>query len=100
MEELKQNPWAGEDRNGMTLSKFEFSIYQAASKIQDMITQMIMAKRLYNNALTSQKSSNRPEIVILKKALPEVTSKKYHQIGYAVLRALLACTVLILVMYF
>jgi len=100
MEALKRKPGAGEGRNGEALSEVEFSIYQAAAKIQDLTSQLIMAKSLYNNALTSQKSSNLPEIVILKIALPEVTSRKYHLIGYAALCALLACTILILVMYF
>ncbi len=81
------------------LSEIEFSLYEAASKIEEMTTQLILAKSLYTSALSSQKTKNLPSLVVIKKALPEVKSRKKYLILFAGLAGLLACVVAIVLMY-
>lgn len=82
------------------LSEIEFSLYEAAAKIEDMTTQLILAKSLYTSALSAQKSNNLPSLVVIKKALPEVKSRKINLVIFAALAGILACTATVFVMYF
>lgn len=81
------------------LTQIEFSLYQAASKIEEMTTRLILAKSLYSSALSSQKTNNLPSLVVIKKALPEVNSRKKYLVLFAGLAGLLACVVSIVLMY-
>ncbi len=89
----------GGDEIKQPLSEIEFSLYVAASKIEEMTTQLILAKSLYTSALSSQKTNNLPSLVVIKKALPEVKSRKKYLILFAGLAGLLATIVAIVSMY-
>ncbi len=94
--EIRQRP----DLEKKQLSEVEVSIYTAAAKIEDITTQIVMAKSLYSNALSAQKSKNLPSLVIIKSALPETSSNKIYLLLFSLLAAILACVVMILLMYF
>ncbi len=99
LSEMRHKP-DGANQQKRPLSEIEFSLYEAASKIEEMTTQMMLAKSLYSSALSAQKSNNLPSLVVIKKALPEVKSKKIMLIFFAALGGILACTIVILLMYF
>jgi hypothetical protein len=84
---------------GRPLSEVEFSLYQAVNTIEGMTSQLIMARNLYSNALSAQKVKNLPSLVIIKRALPDLRSKKYMLATCAVLAGLLACFLFILLQY-
>lgn len=86
--------------DGKPLPNVEFSIYEAASQIQDMTLQLLKAKNLYNSTLQSVKSKNLPSVVIIRSAMPELNSKKPFLIGYSMLLGILAMTVYGLIVYF
>lgn len=85
---------------GKPLSEIEFSLYTAAAKIEDMTTQLVMAKSLYSSALAAQKSKNLPSLVVIRRALPETSSNKIYLVLFSGLAGLLVCVVMILLMYF
>ncbi len=96
MKEMRQRP----DGVKKPLSEIEFSLYTAAAKIEDMTTQLVMAKSLYSSALSAQKSKNLPSLVVIKRALPETSSNKIYLVLFSMLAATLTCVVMILLMYF
>ncbi|HMT29993.1 MAG TPA: hypothetical protein PKD91_12010 [Bacteroidia bacterium] len=81
------------------LSEIEFSLYEATGRIRDVTTQLLKSKSLYNNALISLQSKNLPSLVIVKKALPDLESKKLNLLVFAVLLGLVVLTLVILFMY-
>ena len=84
----------------LPLSEVEFTIYQAASKIGDITTQLVMARNFYSQVMSTQKIKNLPSLVIIKRALPELTSKKPFLVIYAMLAGTVATVLVILLMYF
>lgn len=82
------------------LSEIEFSLYEAVGKIKDVTTQLLKARSLYNNALTSLQSKNLPSLVIIKKALPDVKSKKKYLLLFSGMIGILVTVISIIAMYF
>ena len=88
-----------DDVSAKSISEIEYSIYEAIAKIRDLTTELMVARNLYNTALTSQRSKNLPSLVIIKRALPEVKSKKIQLVLLASLAGILACVITFLMMY-
>jgi len=82
------------------LSEVEFTIYEAASKIGDITTQLVMARNFYSQVLNTQKVQNLPSLVIIKRALPELSSRKPYLAIFAALAGIVATVFTILIMYF
>ena len=82
-----------------SLSQIEVSVYTAVSKIQDVTSDLILAKNLYNNVISAQRAKNLPSLVVIKSAYPEVKSKKIMLAGFSVLAATLGCILLFTGMY-
>lgn len=97
MDILYQNRSA---RGANTLSEVEFSLYEAVSGIQNTTSQLITARNLYQNALSMRKAQNLPSLVIVKKAIPDLDSKKPYLLLFATLGGVVGIIVVILLMYF
>lgn len=82
-----------------TLSEVEFSLYEAVGKIRDVTTQLLKSRSMYNNALTSLQSKNLPSLVIVKKALPDLESKKPYLLLFSFLFGLVMLSIAIILMY-
>ncbi|MBL0340335.1 MAG: hypothetical protein IPP71_05040 [Bacteroidetes bacterium] len=82
------------------LSEIEFSLYEAVGRIRDVTTQLLRSRSLYNNALTSLQSKNLPSLVIIKKALPDMKSKKKYLLLFSVLLGLVVLSASIIIMYY
>lgn len=81
------------------LSEIEFSLYEATGRIRDVTTQLLKSKSLYNNALTTLQSKNLPSLVIVKKALPDLESKRIYLLVFAILCGILVLSIAIILMY-
>ncbi len=81
------------------LSEVEFSLYEAVGRIKDVTTQLLKSRSLYNNALTSLQSKNLPSLVIIKKALPDMKSKKRYLALFSTMFGLIVLAAVIILMY-
>ncbi len=86
--------------NYKPLSEVEFSLYQSAAKIEDINQQLALAKILYSKALEFQKSKELSSLIVIKKALPDVESKKDLLAGLAFMAGILGMAVTIITVYF
>ena len=82
-----------------SLSQIEVSVYTAVAKIQDVTSDLILAKNLYNNVISAQRAKNLPSLVVIKSAYPEVKSKKIMLAGFSILAATLGCILVFAGMY-
>ena len=87
------------DRSHQTLSEIEFSLYEAVTKIKDVTTQLLKSRSMYNNALTSLQSKNLPSLVIIKKALPDIETKKPFLILFSFLLGTVVLSIAMILMY-
>ena len=85
--------------SNLPLSEVEFSIYEAANKIGDITTQLVMARNFYSQAMSTQQIKNLPSLVIIKRALPQLYSKIPYLVIFAVISGILATVVAIILMY-
>ena len=99
MEVLNKNRQKGGSQVIKPLSEIEFSLYGAATQIEQMTTQLILARNLYINALSAQKAKNLPSLVVIKRALPDISSKKTDLAIFSGLLAILGTTLAILATY-
>jgi uncharacterized protein involved in exopolysaccharide biosynthesis len=81
------------------ISDVEFSIYQAANRIQEVTRQLLKAKSLYNNSIKSMQRANLPSVVIIKRAMPDMDSKVPLLGIYSLLFAILTLGLAILMIY-
>jgi len=87
------------DKSHQTLSEIEFSLYEAVAKIKDVTTQLLKSRSMYNNALTSLQSKNLPSLVIVKKALPDLDSKRPFLILFSLMLGVVVLSLTIILMY-
>lgn len=87
-------------KSNASLPNVEFSIYEAASEIKEITTQLLKAKNLYTNTLNSVQSKNLPSLVIIRSAMPDFKSKQYFLIGYCFLAGVFCVTIYLLTLYF
>lgn len=89
-------------RNGdkSSLPNVEFSIYEAASDIKEITTQLLKAKSLYSNTLNSVQAKKMPSLVIIRSAMPDFKSKKIYLIGYGFLSGGFCVTIYLMLLYF
>jgi hypothetical protein len=90
---------SGSGKDYVPISDVEFSVYQAANRIQEVTRQLVKAKSLYNNSIKSMQRANLPSVVIIKRAMPDMDSKVSLLGIYSLLVAVVATGMAILVIY-
>jgi len=94
--ERKKSP----ESSVLPLPEVEFSLYQAAARIGDITSQLVMARNFYSQAMNTRNSKNLPSLVIIKRAMPDLISKKPDLVLFALLAGLVGTVSSILVAYF
>jgi len=87
------------DTDGSRISDLEFSVFKAINSIENATDQLMKAKNLYQSALSMRQNQNSPSIVIIKKATPQLKSKKILLVFYSSLAGLVTLILFLFGLY-
>jgi hypothetical protein len=90
----------GGNKNGSGFREAEYSLYETAQNIQENTDELLQLKGFYKRAVKMMETNNMPSIVVIRRALPELKSKKPLLIFYSFLTGIASVSLTLLIAYF